>query len=144
MEQKPPDPKNKPVTFRPVGGSKDSRAADPEQLFWRQFVEATTPKAFCQSWLPLQCRMLNRVRCAMVLLGKPDSGPYTPVAVWPDAKLSMQHLTGAAERSLKERRGLLVEKDPDPASANHFPENFHLAYPIEIEGKIFYSISFKT
>ena len=55
----------------------------------------------------------------MVLLGKPDSGPYTPVAVWPDAKLSMQHLTGAAERSLKERRGLLVEKDPDPDRVYH-------------------------
>jgi multidrug resistance efflux pump len=72
----------------------------------------------------------------MVLLGEPDSGPFTPVAVWPDAKLSMHHLTGAAERSLKERRGLLVEKDADPASQNHFPENIHIAYPIEVEGKL--------
>ena len=48
----------------------------------------------------------------------------------------MRHLTRAAERSLKERRGLLVEKDPDPSSKNHFPENFHIAYPIEVAGKI--------
>jgi hypothetical protein len=136
MEQKPPDSKKDPAAFRPVGDSKDRRAADPENLFWQQFVEATTPRAFCQSWLPLQCRMLKRVRCAMVLLGEPDSGPFTPVAVWPDAKLSMHHLTGAAERSLKERRGLLVEKDADPASPNHFPENIHIAYPIEVEGKL--------
>ncbi|MEE4314507.1 MAG: hypothetical protein V2J11_08395, partial [Desulfofustis sp.] len=46
-----------------------------ELLFWRQFAEAKTPKAFCQSWLPLQCRMLNGVKNAMVLLGKPDQGP---------------------------------------------------------------------
>jgi multidrug resistance efflux pump len=72
----------------------------------------------------------------MVLLGEPDSGPFTPVAVWPDAKLSMHHLTGAAERSLKERRGLLVERDDDPASPNHFPENIHIAYPIEVDGKL--------
>ena len=72
----------------------------------------------------------------MILLGSPDRGPYTPVAVWPDAKLSMHHLTGAAERSLKERRGLLFEKNPDPASPEHFPENFHVAYPIEVDGKI--------
>ncbi len=136
MEQKPPDSKKDPAAFRPVGDSKDRRAADPENLFWHQFVEATTPRAFCQSWLPLQCRMLKRVRCAMVLLGEPDSGPFTPVAVWPDAKLSMHHLTGAAERSLKERRGLIVEKDADPASPNHFPENIHIAYPIEVEGKL--------
>jgi len=136
MEQKPPDSKKDPAAFRPVGDSKHRRAADPEQLFWHQFAEAATPRAFCQSWLPLQCRMLESVRCAMVLLGEPDSGPFTPVAVWPDAKLSMHHLTGAAERSLKERRGLLVEKDPDPASPNHFPENIHIAYPIEVEGKL--------
>ena len=136
MEQKPPDSKKDPAAFRPVGDSADSRAADPENLFWHQFVEATTPRAFCQSWLPLQCRMLKGVRCAMVLLGEPGTGPFTPVAVWPDAKLSMHHLTGAAERSLKERRGLLVEKDADPASPNHFPENIHVAYPIEVEGKL--------
>ena len=72
MEQKPPDSKKDPAAFRPVGDSKDSRTADPENLFWHQFVEATTPRAFCQSWLPLQCRMLKGVRCAMVLLGEPD------------------------------------------------------------------------
>ena len=121
MEQKPPDSKKDPAAIRPVGDSKDGRTADSDTLFWHQFAEATTPRAFCQSWLPLQCRMLKRVRCAMVLLGEADSGPFTPVAVWPDAKLSMHHLTGAAERSLKERRGLIVEKDPDPASPNHFP-----------------------
>ena len=136
MEQKPPDSKKDPAAFRPVGDRKNSRTADPDSLFWHQFAEATTPRAFCQSWLPLQCRMIKRVRCAMVLLGEPDKGPFTPVAVWPDAKLSIHHLTGAAERSLKERRGLLVEKDSDPASPNHFPENIHIAYPIEVDGKL--------
>jgi RND family efflux transporter MFP subunit len=136
MEHTPPDSKKDPPAFRPAGGSGPSRPRDPEHLFWHQFVEATTPKAFCQSWLPLQCRMLKGVRCAMILLGSPDRGPYTPVAVWPDAKLSMHHLTGAAERSLKERRGLLFEKNPDPASPDHFPESFHVAYPIEVDGKI--------
>ena len=48
----------------------------------------------------------------------------------------MRHLTRAVKRSLKERRGLLVEKDPDPSSKNYFPENFHIAYLIEVAGKI--------
>ena len=45
--------------------------------------------------------------------------------------LNMHYLTEAAERSPKERRGLLVEKDADPAAENHFPENFHIVYPID-------------
>jgi RND family efflux transporter MFP subunit len=100
-----------------------------ELLFWRQFAEAKTPKAFCQSWLPLQCRMLNGVKNAMVLLGKPDQGPYTPVAVWPDAKLGMNHLAGVAEKSLRERKGLLDEGDTADGP-------FQIAYPIEVAEKI--------
>jgi multidrug resistance efflux pump len=103
---------------------------------WRQFVQATTPKAFCQSWLPLQCRMLKGVRCGMVLLGNPDRGPFTPVAVWPDAKLNMTHITGAAERALRERRGLLIEGDSASAPENGLPETVQVAYPIEVSQKL--------
>ena len=69
----------------------------------------------------------------MVLLGNPGRGPFTPVAVWPDAKLSMNHLTGAAERALKERRGLLIKAD---SAQNTYPETYHVAYPIEVSGKL--------
>ena len=134
MEQIPPDHKKGTDVFRTADGSGDDRRSDPDRLFWRQFAEAATPKAFCQSWLPLQCRMLKGVRCAMVLLGTPDRGPFTPVAVWPDAKLSMHHLTAVAERALKERRGLLVENEPTPE--NPFQDKYHVAYPIEVSGKL--------
>jgi RND family efflux transporter MFP subunit len=100
---------------------------DTDRLFWRHFVEAATPRAFCQSWLPLQCRMLDGVRCGMVLLGEPDHGPFSPVAIWPDAKLSMNHLTGSAEQSLRERRGLVI-----PGENGDGTGTVHLAYPIEI------------
>lgn len=115
-------------------GSGDSRDSEQELLLWRQFAEAATPKAFCQNWLALQCRMLGGVRGAMVLLGEPDRGPFMPVAVWPDARVSMQHLTGAAERALKERRGLLVEGESP--GLNAVPEACHVAYPVEVSGKI--------
>lgn len=113
--------------FRRAGES----AGFEDRLFWRQFVEATTSKAFCQSWLPLQCRMLRGVRCGMVLLGNADEGPFTPVAVWPDAKLSMSHLTGTAERALRERRGLLISGEEVQA-----PRNIHVAYPVEVSGQL--------
>jgi multidrug resistance efflux pump len=136
MERYPPGRDDDPRTLNPVGGSKESRSSDPERIFWRQFAEAATPKAFCQSWLPLQCRKLKGVRCAMILLGPPDHGPFTPAAVWPDAKLSMHHLTGAAKRALKERRGLLIETNTQPTPDNPFPETYQVAYPIEVSKKI--------
>lgn len=136
MERNPPGRDDDERTLRPVGATGEGHGSDPERAFWRQFAEATTPKAFCQSWLPLQCRLLKGVRCAMVLLGNPDRGPFTPVAVWPDAKLSMDHLTGAAEQALKERRGLLLEGQSTTDPEALVPETYHVAYPIEVSNKI--------
>lgn len=119
---------------RPAERTPDRRDSDPEGLYWRQFAEAKTPNAFSRSWLPLQCAELKGVRSAMVLLGRPDVGPFSPVAVWPDAKMSMNHLTGVAERALKERRGLLMEAED--AGTGNTPETFHVAYPVEVSEKI--------
>lgn len=113
-------------------GSAAQRGSDPDYLFWSRFAEAKTPKAFCQSWLPLQCRMLRGVKSAMVLLGNADQGPYSPVAVWPDAKLGMSHLAGTAEKSLRERRGLLVDPSEGAAPA----ETCQIAYPVQVSEKI--------
>ena len=113
-------------------GSAAQRGSDPDYLFWSRFAEAKTPKAFCQSWLPLQCRMLPGVKSAMVLLGDADQGPYSPVAVWPDAKLGMGHLAGTAEKSLRQRRGLLVDAQDGAVPA----ETCQIAYPIQVSDKI--------
>ncbi len=114
----------------------NSQSNGPEQELWRQFAEATTLKAFCQSWLFLQCHMLKGIRSALVLLGTPDQGPFTPAAVWPSPNFSVKHLTGAAERSLRERRGLLIKTDAIQAPENLAIESHHIAYPIEVSGKV--------
>lgn len=130
MDSPPHDPDNIPIALSRTESSDGNGTATPEHLFWRYFAEAKTPKAFCQSWLPLQCRMLDGVCCAMVLLGKADMGPYSPVAVWPDAKLDMHHLTGTAEKALKQRRGILEKVPPDAHPRGTLAESHHVAYPI--------------
>lgn len=109
---------------------------DQNQDLWRQFAEATNLKAFCQSWLTLQCHMLKGIRSALVLLGTPDRGPFTPAAVWPNPSFNVKHLTGAAERSLKERRGLLIKADSTQSPENLVIKSQQIAYPIEVSGKV--------
>ncbi len=111
--------------------SGEAAGFDTETQSWRQFVEASTSRAFCQNWLRLQCRMLDGVRCGMVLLGEPDQGPFSPVAVWPDAKSGIHQLTGAAERALKERRGLLLAGEE-----GGWPECAQVAYPVEVSERL--------
>lgn len=131
-----PDQKQDKLTSKPDGDPPGNKVVQAENLFWRRFAEATTPKEFCQGWLPLQALRLKGVRCAMILLGEPGKGPYTPVAVWPDANLRMHHLAGTAERSLQERRGVLVDTRSMATADTKFPERFQLGYPIEVEGQI--------
>jgi RND family efflux transporter MFP subunit len=136
MVQIPSDLGDRPRSPFELGEPADSHAPDADQNLWRQFAEATTLKVFCQSWLSLQCHMLKRVRSAMVLLGTPDRGPFTPAAVWPSPNFSVKHLTGAAERSLKERRGLFIKNDSTRSSENVVLESLHVAYPIEVSGRV--------
>jgi RND family efflux transporter MFP subunit len=119
-----------------VGKAADSRRPDPEHVLWQQFVEATTHQAFCQAWLALQSRLLEDVRSGLVLLGTADRGPFTPVAVWPNVKHDVKHLTPAAERALTERSGLLIKSDPAEDPSISSPDSYHVAYPIEISGKL--------
>jgi RND family efflux transporter MFP subunit len=72
----------------------------------------------------------------MVLLGTPDRGPFIPAGIWPNPNFSVKHLTGAAERALKERRGLLLKGDSTHPSENLITESQHIAYPIEVSGKV--------
>ena len=73
---------------------------------------------------------------ALVLLGTPDRGPFTPAAIWPSPNFSVKHLTGAAERTLKERRGLLIHNEPSQDTEDKIPEGYQVAYPIEVSGKL--------
>jgi RND family efflux transporter MFP subunit len=125
---------------------------DPTQDLWRQFGEAVDIHTFCQSWLSLQCHMLGGVRTAVVLLGVPDRGPFTPAAVWPHPDSDVNHLTGAAELSLKERRGFFLRAKPSSPSGEEQAEPLgltkngavHVSYPIEVSGKIYGVIVLET
>lgn len=136
MEKTPTDIEYIEENNHAAEGTADSHDLDPDRLFWKEFAEAVTPKAFCQNWLALQCRYMTGVNCAMVLLGPPDEGPFTPIAFWPDAKTDMTHLTGAVQAALKERRGLLLEGRPSSNISNAGDEIYHIAYPVETGGKI--------
>jgi RND family efflux transporter MFP subunit len=110
---------------------------NPDQELWRQFAEATTPKTFCQSWLSLLCQSLQGIKSGLVLLGNTDRGPFTPAAVWPHPYFSVKHLTAAAERTLKERRGLFIPNDSAENPETREAMSYSVTYPIEASGKLY-------
>jgi biotin carboxyl carrier protein len=107
-----------------------------DAALWGQFADATTTDAFCRAWLALQCRAIRGVVGALVLIGPPDRGPFSPVAVWPNARHNLKHLTDSAERALRERRGLLARGEANGSGAARGSERFEIAYPLEVDRRL--------
>src|SRR6267378_324348 len=90
-----------------------SLATDPraEAVAWARFSSARDAAEFCSSWLAILCAQVDRVSGALLLLGPERYGAYRAAAVWPDPARNMQYLSPAAEKALKERRGVLMPRD---------------------------------
>lgn len=105
-----------------------------EHELWTTFAEASTAAAFCQSWLALQCRMIDGVRAGMVLLGPPGRGPFRPVTVWPEGSRNLKHLVKTAERTLVDRRGVVSRHQPVEGETQL--GHCEIGYPIESRGTL--------
>ena len=110
------------------------QSVEQDHRLWATFAEAATVEVFCQSWLALQCGMIGGVKAGLVLLGPPDRGPYRPVATWPAGRRNLKHLTKTAERTLAERRGLLVKPESAIANGEQAGDCYEVSYPIEVRG----------
>lgn len=106
--------------------------ATQDSSLWTTFAEASTIEAFCRSWLALQCRMISGVQAGVVLIGPADRGPFRPVASWPEGLSNFKHLTKTAERTLAERRGLVVCGELAQGGKQSGPSE--IGYPIEVRG----------
>jgi hypothetical protein len=108
---------------------------DLNQALWRQLQEATSTESFSAAWLALQCQMLGGALSGVVVLKKPETGAFAPVALWPHGSEEHIDLAPVVERALKERKGIAVRADPAPGeSASTAP--FHLAYPVWGGGRV--------
>jgi biotin carboxyl carrier protein len=67
-----------------------------------------------QSWLELQCRFVSGVIRAVVLFGDPDTGPFQPAAVCPEARASTAGLSNAAASALQKKSVVVRARESAP------------------------------
>jgi RND family efflux transporter MFP subunit len=124
--------------FRSVPGATDLAEAQRTELdaAWRQFGAAANPEEFCQSWLALQCHAIARVSDAVVVLQKPGTESFAPLAFWPEGRRDRSRLAGITERALREGRGLVQPRDGGGAAAQ-LPDrpDYQLAYLVRLDGQ---------
>ncbi|HKY31470.1 MAG TPA: HlyD family efflux transporter periplasmic adaptor subunit [Candidatus Polarisedimenticolia bacterium] len=101
---------------------------DIDAALWKQLQEAATTEKFAAAWLALQLQLIGGASAGLVVLKKPETGAFAPVAATGD--LARQDLLPVLERALRERKGV-VARAGDAAG-----ESVRLAYPVWAASKV--------
>jgi RND family efflux transporter MFP subunit len=102
---------------------------------WKQFAQARTTEEFCGSWLIIQCHNIGGVSDGVVVLQKPGTQAFAPVAFFPENPSNRFQLSEVSERALKEGRGIVRPQEP-PADAEARGPRYQLAYPVRLDGEV--------
>ncbi len=122
-------------------GAAGSEAPTPERdgsesALWRRLAEASTAEAFLGAWLDLQCQRIRGAVSGCVLLGAPDSGPFSPAATWPAGASPSASLAAAAQETLQARRSTARRSDPPARGVVPARETFAVAQPLLLGGAL--------
>lgn len=114
-----------------------------DHSLWCQLAEAKTDEDFYSSWIGLQSRMIDGIHYGMVVIGPSEKGPFTPIALWPKEIQEFQNLTTVTERTLQERKGIVIRDDTDKETILSENVHFHIAYPVRVMGKLHGAAAFE-
>ncbi|WP_344761341.1 efflux RND transporter periplasmic adaptor subunit [Actimicrobium antarcticum] len=114
--------------------SESADLAGTPQSLWQSFAEPTDTRQFGSAWLALQCAMIEGVTGAVMVLGPPDTGPFLPVAFWPQQQAASALLAEVAGLALQSRQPTLL------ADATHAA----LAYPVILDGHLHGLVALQT
>ena len=102
---------------------------------WRQFAQHQSAEEFCSSWLLIQCHHVGCVSDGVVVLLKPGTKSFAPVAYYPENPRNRAHLAKISERALQDGRGV-VETLELPAEGGAGSPRYQLAYPVRLDGEV--------
>lgn len=119
--------------------AKTERASEPrvavlEHTLWAQFLNASSGEGFVRAWLGLQCRNITGATAAVVVLGEPEVGPFTPVATWPGTDDVSNALMQAANEALSKKQSVVVGAAQGGSGGT-------LALPLMLEDKIYGTVA---
>jgi RND family efflux transporter MFP subunit len=107
----------------------DSWSAESSALEKRGWLDLNTVEdsaSFFQYWLDEQCSQIVDVEQGVLLIGPPDTGPFSLAGIWPPKSALSPALAQTTEQSLKEQRPVILKPGVSVT----------VAYPLLIEGHI--------
>jgi biotin carboxyl carrier protein len=93
---------------------------------WRLFAQHQSAQEFCSSWLVIQSHAIGGVSDGVVVLLKPGTTSFAPVAFYPEAPRDRAYLARVSERAVQEGKGVLEAHK----------QAWQLAYPVRVDGEV--------
>ena len=112
----------------------DGASAHSPEAAWKQFARAQSAEEFCASWLVIQANLIGGVSDGVVVLQKPGSSSFAPVAFFPEEAPRHKHLAAVSERVLSEGKGIVEPADADDPEA--IGPRYQLAYPVRTDNQV--------
>lgn len=103
---------------------------------WNALAAASGVSEFAAAWLALQCSMIAGVRCGVVVLGPPDTGPFGPAALWPANAAPGAMLTEVADKVIEARDVAVAQGAGSLALAHPLTIDGHLHGLVAIEASL--------
>lgn len=104
-----------------------------DQALWQKFRNAETPDEFVETWLAMLCRRIPDVTAALVTLGEPETGPFSPFAYWPERSIVAESLSVIAEKAVGQRQGVVMSV----GTAANGQAVQQMAYPFIVDGSVY-------
>ena len=102
---------------------------------WGEFAGEQTPEEFCRNWLLIQSHVIGGVSNGVVILLRPATNAFAPVAYLPESPADRTLLAPITERALREGRGVVAPHGGSDQPAAGAPR-YQLAYPVRLDGKL--------
>lgn len=137
------------MTGSTTTGSQGSPGAEAwatsDDAAWADLRSARDPEASCGAWLELLSRRIGAgmVR-GVVVLGAPDTGPFSPVAVWPKGALGSPSLVSGIEKAIGRRQGVVEVGKKALAEDEARRKLDVLSQPLIVDGQIFGAVAVET
>lgn len=104
-----------------------------DQALWQKFRNAQTPDEFIETWLAMLCRRIPDATAALVTLGEPEVGPFSPFAYWPERSIVAESLSAISEKAVSQRQGVVMSVG---TAANGLAVQ-QMAYPFLVDGSVY-------
>ena len=95
-----------------AAGTSTAGASEEQHSLWLLHGAASTSDTFYQTWLALQCSMVEGATQGVLVLGPPETGPFVPVSLWPKGEDPGAFLADVAGRTLEARQAQIVQAAP--------------------------------